>query len=171
MGKERTILGRQEGGGREKEREKGPENGPFLQQGGKERMMLWNEIYKIKRIKSHTTNKAQWDLSIELVAFCNSVSSENFLQHSTYSIKGFSFVKIFYKNHNQKIQIWSFLNSSNGFFMGQYKPSQTQTLSIEIMCLQSMRGHYFSMTGYRGIKAQKSTFITHFTYIIDFLVT
>lgn len=52
--------------------------------------------------------------------------------------------------------------------MGQYKPSQTQTLSTETMCLQSMQGHYSSMTGYCGVKAQKSTFIIHFIHILTF---
>lgn len=55
--------------------------------------------------------------------------------------------------------------------MGQYKPSQTQTLSTETMCLQSMQGHYCSMTGYCEVKAQKSMFIIHFIHIIDFLAT
>lgn len=95
------------------------ENGPFLQLERKERMTLWNEIYKIKRIKSHMTSKAEWDLSIELVAFCTSVSWEDFLQHSTYSLNGFSFVKISYKNHNQKMLFKNDQMCNNGLFMGQ----------------------------------------------------
>lgn len=170
MGKQHTILWGQGWGGREKKSWCQKRSLPPAGGKGKERMVLWNEIYKIKIIKSPMTSKAEWDLSIELVAFCTSVSWDDFLQHSTCSLNGFSFVKIFYKNHNQKIEIWSFLNSNN-VFMGQYKPSQTQTLSTETMCLQSMQGHYCSMTGYCEVKAQKSMFIIHFIHIIDFLAT
>lgn len=49
--------------------------------------------------------------------------------------------------------------------MGLYKPSQTQTLSIAMMCLQSMQGHYVKynkVSGSKGIEV--NIYYTFYTY-------